>query len=85
MAYITLTQLADRPGAVELAQVATPRQYRQVDAELEERVEAPRGPSWLNEMKISKGQKKVKRYPENFHLCIAVSVSWAYSNHCQRV
>ena len=34
MAYITLTQLADRPGAVELAQVATPRQYRQVDAEL---------------------------------------------------
>lgn len=34
MAYITLSQLADRPGAVELAQVATPRQYRQVDAEL---------------------------------------------------
>ena len=34
MAYITLTQLADRPGAVELAQVATPRQHHQVDADL---------------------------------------------------
>lgn len=34
MAYITLAELADRPGAEELAQVATPRRYKEVDADL---------------------------------------------------
>ncbi|AQZ95560.1 gp436 family protein [Halopseudomonas phragmitis] len=34
MPYLTLTELADRPGAEELAQVATPRRYRAVDADL---------------------------------------------------
>jgi phage gp36-like protein len=34
MSYITLAELADRPGAHELAQVATPLRYVQVDADL---------------------------------------------------
>lgn len=32
--YITLPELADRPGPEELSQAATPRRYRAVDADL---------------------------------------------------
>lgn len=32
--YITLPELADRPGPEELSQAATPRRYRPVDADL---------------------------------------------------
>lgn len=32
--YITLPELADRPGPEELSQVATPQRYRPVDADL---------------------------------------------------
>ncbi|HEJ4409489.1 TPA: DUF1320 domain-containing protein, partial [Pseudomonas aeruginosa] len=32
--YITLPELAERPGADELSQVATPQQYRVVQTEL---------------------------------------------------
>ncbi len=32
--YVSLVELADRPGALELAQAATPERFRAVDAAL---------------------------------------------------